>query len=156
MSKQSRSLCTHVPWYKLDSHHAVHQTTNAPNLQQKQKAFDAYMDKKIQANATTEYCIPATEATRTLSAPVQRRCRSSHGSSDYLWRRTPAHGRLSQPEGFNKGVATQTQEKSLFMQTKKNTHKAPLSLLLSTSAVCFTAHGGPLHMLEQSGSAGLH
>lgn len=43
-----------APWYKRHSHHAVHQINKAPSLQQKQKAIDAYMDKKVQAQATTD------------------------------------------------------------------------------------------------------
>ncbi|KAL0030802.1 hypothetical protein WJX77_007332 [Trebouxia sp. C0004] len=50
-----------MPWYKLDSHHAVHQITKAPTLQQMQKAIDAYMDKKIQAKATTDQNIASLQ-----------------------------------------------------------------------------------------------
>ena len=50
-----------VPWYKLDSHHAVHQITKASSLQQKQKAIDAYMDKKVQAKATTDQNIASLQ-----------------------------------------------------------------------------------------------
>ncbi len=50
-----------VPWYKLDSHHAVHQITKASNLQQKQRAIDAYMDKKVQAQATTDQNIASLQ-----------------------------------------------------------------------------------------------
>ncbi len=50
-----------VPWYKLDSHHAVHQITKAPTLQQKQKAIDAYMDKKVHTKATTDQNIASLQ-----------------------------------------------------------------------------------------------
>jgi hypothetical protein len=50
-----------VPWYKHDSHHAVHQITKASSWQQKQKAIDAYMDKKVQANATTDQNIASLQ-----------------------------------------------------------------------------------------------
>ena len=50
-----------VPWYKHDSQHAVHQITKASSWQRKQKAIDAYMDKKVQADATTDQNIASLQ-----------------------------------------------------------------------------------------------
>lgn len=58
-----------IPWYKFDSHHAVHQITKAPTWQQKQKAIDAYMDKKLHTEYNTDQNIAC------LQQKLQELCR---------------------------------------------------------------------------------
>ncbi len=70
-----------VPWYKHDSHHAVHQITKASSWQQKQKAIDAYMDKKVQANATTDQNIASLQQNSLGTCPAVMQIKSWHAAA---------------------------------------------------------------------------
>ena len=58
-----------IPWFKFDSHHAVSQITKAPTWQQKQKAIDAYMDKKLRTEYNTDQNVAC------LQQKLQELCR---------------------------------------------------------------------------------